>query len=251
MTRSYSVERTVNGLRWPAMTLIAVMLASMTLQALDVGGTFPRVREGSAGDDPVFHVSDTARPVAEAAVRLALRPLRLRDAVWAAGSRLASVPDDDERCLAQAVYFEARSEPLAGQLAVAQVVLNRVRSPWWPDSVCAVVFQNERWRHRCQFSFACDGLSDRPREMRAWRIARMVARTALDHGWPDITLHATHYHADYVRPAWQTQMVETARFGRHLFYRDARLAARSVEDFPADNRHHQGRAREAGGDTAS
>lgn len=68
------------------------------------------------------------------------------------------------QCLAQAIYFEARSEPLEGQLAVGQVVMNRVESNAYPDTTCEVVFQNERMRHRCQFSFACDGKSDRPRD---------------------------------------------------------------------------------------
>ncbi len=231
-------ERSLTG--WGAVG--AIVIAAMLVAALSF---FPSIGDGAhaprrlaaAGDGIPGRTSaaatGAAASVGRVALRAAARPPRLRDVILAAGHRLSSSPDPDERCLAQAVYFEARSEPLAGQLAVAQVVLNRVRSPSWPDSVCAVVFQNERWRHRCQFSFACDGRSDRPREGRAWRIARMVARTALDRGWPDITRHATHYHADYVRPRWRARLVETARYGRHLFYRDARFAAASGRSSPS------------------
>lgn len=137
------------------------------------------------------------------------------------------VPDRFEgeaRCLAQAVYFEARSEPLEGQLAVAQVVLNRVESPLWPDGICAVVFQNEHRRHGCQFSFACDGLSDNPKNKRAWRLSKLVAAVALERLWQDMTQAATHYHADYVTPYWKDHMHPTARYGRHQFYLDDRQA---------------------------
>ncbi|GAB4576904.1 MAG: hypothetical protein Tsb008_22010 [Rhodothalassiaceae bacterium] len=131
-----------------------------------------------------------------------------------------AVREDDLTCLAQAVYFEARSEPLEGQIAVAQVVLNRVKSEYWPDSVCAVVFQNEHRRNGCQFSFACDGRSDRPYNMVAWDKARKIARLALQSKLPDITEQATHYHADYVAPDWQNRLEETAIYGRHRFYRE-------------------------------
>ncbi len=227
----------MNGFRMFAAVLVgaALLIAtalrfSLAVRTGDDGP--PGVADGHGSTAPAV-VARAAAPAGRAVRHASVRARPLRDVVLAAGRRLAEVPDADERCLAQAVYFESRSEPLAGQLAVAQVVLNRVRSPAWPDSVCAVVFQNERWRHRCQFSFACDGRSDRPREARAWRIARMVARVALDGDWPDITRHATHYHADYVRPAWQAAMIRTARYGRHLFYRDDRSpsAAREVSRY--------------------
>lgn len=127
---------------------------------------------------------------------------------------------DQQHCLAQAVYFEARSETTRGQLAVAQVVLNRVESRRYPSTICGVVFQNERLRHRCQFSFACDGRSDIPHEARAWETAQRISTIALKHGWRDITDRATHYHADYANPSWRRGMEQTAAFGRHLFYRE-------------------------------
>ncbi len=127
---------------------------------------------------------------------------------------------DQQHCLAQAVYFEARSETIDGQLAVAQVVLNRVESRRYPSTICGVVFQNERLRHRCQFSFACDGRSDTPHEARAWETAQRISTIALKHDWQDITDRATHYHADYANPSWRRSMEQTAAFGRHLFYRE-------------------------------
>ena len=80
----------------------------------------------------------------------------------------AEISEESFQCLAQAVYFEARSEPFEGQVAVAYVILNRVKDRRYPNDICAVVFQNEKRRHLCQFSFACDGLSDNHYEMAAW-----------------------------------------------------------------------------------
>lgn len=126
----------------------------------------------------------------------------------------------ETRCLAQAVYFEARSEPIEGQMAIAQVVLNRVRSVEYPHSICGVVFQGQKHKNNCQFSFACDGISDRPQNSVAWKQATYVAEAALAHQQDDLTLDATHYHAAYVDPAWAATLKPTVRLGRHIFYRD-------------------------------
>jgi len=123
-------------------------------------------------------------------------------------------------CLAQAVYFEARGEPLAGQFAVAEVVLNRVDDPRYPDRICDVVFQNESWKHRCQFSFACDGRSDTPRHTSAWFTAQMVAALAAEDRERVVAGPATHYHATYVSPTWATGLQKTTQLGRHIFYSD-------------------------------
>jgi len=127
--------------------------------------------------------------------------------------------DRQTQCLAQAIYFEARGEPLEGQLAVGQVVMNRVESDAYPDTTCEVVFQNEGLRHRCQFSFACDGKSDRPRDWQAWNTASRVAIIARSASWRDLTRQATHYHASYVSPYWSAKMHQTAEFGLHRFFR--------------------------------
>ena len=125
-----------------------------------------------------------------------------------------------ERCMAQAVYFEARGEPFEGQLAVAHVVLNRVRDERYPNDTCAVVFENETWRHRCQFSFACDGRSDRPRDFSAWVSAIKTARMVSTGQMNDVTQASTHYHADYVAPEWAARFRKTVKIGRHNFYRN-------------------------------
>lgn len=139
---------------------------------------------------------------------------------------LGDVVDTPEgKCLTQAVYFEARSEPLEGQLAVAQVVLNRVKVANYPDSICGVVFQNEHIKNRCQFSFACDGMSDNPYNPESWEIARRVSYIALSGHWDDITKSATHYHAYYVSPGWAARLEETGTFGSHIFYRTSDAAS--------------------------
>ncbi len=142
---------------------------------------------------------------------------------------LATAPADPARaaavtCLAQAVYFEARGEPLAGQFAVAAVVMNRVADRRYPDRVCDVVFQGEHRRHACQFSFACDGLSDRATPGRSWRRALHVAEQSLAGFRPDLTGRATHYHADTVNPDWADALQHTVAIGGHRFYRDGRVA---------------------------
>lgn len=122
-------------------------------------------------------------------------------------------------CLAKAVYFEARGESEVGQLAVAQVVLNRVALPFYPNNICDVVFQNEARRNKCQFSFACDGRSDRPHQQAAWAEAIMLAKKAMHGKRIKSVGEATHYHATYVSPHWVGEMVKQKRIGKHIFYR--------------------------------
>lgn len=132
---------------------------------------------------------------------------------------------DAQRCLAQAIYFEARSEPLAGWGAVADVVINRAFSSRYPASICGVVFQGQYRRHKCQFSFACDGLSDRPKNEILWqRSLRMAGSKLTSLRAGPVTRRATHYHADYVDPYWNRDMVKLAKIGRHIFYTDHRSA---------------------------
>lgn len=121
-------------------------------------------------------------------------------------------------CLAQAVYYEAALEPEKGRRAVAQVVLNRVRHPAYPNSVCGVVYQG--WNQPvCQFSFTCDGTLMRKPRADLWRNARAIARDALaGHEVAEVGT-ATHYHADYVLPYWAYRLGKIAQVGRHIFYR--------------------------------
>jgi spore germination cell wall hydrolase CwlJ-like protein len=125
----------------------------------------------------------------------------------------------EENCLARAVYFESRSESDLGQLAVAKVILNRVKSPDYPKSICGVVYQGSGTRNSCQFSFACDGLPDDVNQPGAWTHAKAIAQRAIS-GDPAIAMmgSATNYHADYVKPKWAKTMRRLARIGRHIFY---------------------------------
>jgi hypothetical protein len=125
-----------------------------------------------------------------------------------------------QKCLAEAIYFEARGESEDGQAAVAQVVLNRVRNPSYPDTICDVVYQNAKMRGRCQFSFACDGRPERIVSQRAWRTAQRIADD-VTHAriWLDDVGDSTHYHANYVRPRWGKRMNKMDRIGAHIFYR--------------------------------
>lgn len=166
------------------------------------------------------HTGTLVASLTAADLAFAAQPARLSDFVGLHVQLPGEGLSDQATCLAQAVYFEARSEPLEGQLAVAQVILNRVDDRRFPNTLCAVVFQNERLRHRCQFSFACDGRSDQPYERRAWNIAQKMAVVAMAGEWQDLSLRATHYHAEYVSPYWQARMHQTTQYGRHKFYRD-------------------------------
>jgi spore germination cell wall hydrolase CwlJ-like protein len=122
-------------------------------------------------------------------------------------------------CLTQAVYFEAGFEPTEGKRAVAQVVLNRLRHPGYPKTVCGVVYQGSQRTTGCQFSFTCDGSLLRPRNAAAWADAQIVARQALDGHVEPAVGTATHYHADYVAPYWAPTLVKLATAGVHIFYR--------------------------------
>jgi spore germination cell wall hydrolase CwlJ-like protein len=128
--------------------------------------------------------------------------------------------DKAEKCLANAVYFESRGESVRGQIAVAQVVLNRTFSGYYPDNVCGVVYQNARRHNACQFTFACDGIPDVVTEPEAWDRAARIAKAMLDGKvWLPEIGKATHYHAYWVRPDWIREMRKLTRIGVHSFYR--------------------------------
>lgn len=125
-------------------------------------------------------------------------------------------------CLAQALYHEARGESVKGQFAVAEVILNRVDSHLWPSTVCNVVHQGTGRRLQCQFTFTCDGHSDRVSEHRAWQRAGKIAQIMLKGGARVLTGGATHYHTRAVNPRWARKFPRTAEIGTHLFYRHPR-----------------------------
>jgi spore germination cell wall hydrolase CwlJ-like protein len=122
------------------------------------------------------------------------------------------------RCMTQAVYYEAGFEPVAGRYAVAQVILNRMRHPAFPKSVCGVIYQGSS-RPGCQFSFACDGSLLRAPSAKAWAEARRVAEDVLSGTVTSAVGMATHYHANYVSPYWAPKLHKITVLGAHIFYR--------------------------------
>lgn len=128
-------------------------------------------------------------------------------------------PEAAAECLALAITYEAGLEPVAGQEAVAQVILNRVRHPAWPDTACGVVWQGSERRTGCQFTFTCDGALQRARSPGAMAAARQVAVRVLAGQSADHVRGATHYHADYVSPYWAPSLIRVRQIATHVFYR--------------------------------
>jgi spore germination cell wall hydrolase CwlJ-like protein len=151
--------------------------------------------------------------------------VRPKVTAWARALKTMFHPNTmSESCLARAVYFEARSESIIGQLAVATVILNRVKASNNFASVCGVVYKGANRLNACQFSFACDGKPDVPDDMDAWNTALNITTLALttDEDVLDqqmqIVAAATHYHADYVDPSWSKSLHRLTKIGRHIFY---------------------------------
>jgi len=140
-------------------------------------------------------------------------------------------------CMALGLYHEARGEPTIGQYAVGATILNRVRSSAYPNNVCDVVFQNEHLRNRCQFSFACDGISDIPRNKNSYikmkRLAKVlltkgIAREAkfMGHAFSASADDMTHYHRYDVYPGWSTGLKKLSQLGAHVFFKSSRVTKR-------------------------
>ncbi len=123
------------------------------------------------------------------------------------------------RCLTEALYFEARGETVKGQFAVAEVILNRVDSPRFPNSVCGVINQGTGRKFACQFTYTCDGRPENVAEPAAWDQVGKVARVMLAGADRPLTKGATYYHTTAVSPRWARSFSRTARYGVHLFYR--------------------------------
>lgn len=121
-------------------------------------------------------------------------------------------------CLALTIYFEARGEPDEGKLAVGHVVMNRASHPRFPEEVCGVVRQGGDARYRCQFTWWCDGRSDRPSEWGAWERAKALAQSVFWQASDDPTQGALWYHADNVVPPWRDKLNLGPKIGRHIFY---------------------------------
>lgn len=126
----------------------------------------------------------------------------------------------EQWCLSTGIYFEARGESYRGQVAVAQVIMNRTKHRQYPSTICGVVFQNSTWRNRCQFSFACDGIPERINNQTAWAVAEEITQKVTS-GQLYLTEvnTATHYHANYVYPHWAPRLTRLTKIGLHIFYR--------------------------------
>lgn len=152
--------------------------------------------------------------------------------------QFAAAPDAvrarEVQCLAQAIVYEAGREPIEGRQAVAQVIMNRLRAPAYPKTVCGVVYQGSTRRTGCQFTFTCDGSLSRPMPEARFAEAALVAQDAIDGRLPDRVGGATHYHAHYVNPYWAPSLDRVARIGAHIFY-NARSGARPVSAASGDS----------------
>ena len=141
----------------------------------------------------------------------------------------ASDENGDIFCMAKNIYFEAGNQPVAGKVAVSLVVLNRVNHLSYPDNVCDVVYQaqmRENWkgnlvpvRHKCQFSWFCDGKSDEPVDSATWMFSLATASSVMNGDYKDFTDGATHYHADSVHPYWADDLNQTVIINNHIFYK--------------------------------
>lgn len=141
------------------------------------------------------------------------------DRDWLLARPASARADADFRCLKEAIYHEARGETVYGQFAVAEVILNRVDSPSYPNSVCGVVHQNAHMRNACQFSYACNGRSRALVEPRARALAARIADLMISGAERELTDGATHFHATWVNPSWSRMYQRTAQIGVHVFYR--------------------------------
>lgn len=196
----------------------------------------PKARPASIAPDTALHLSTSGSVVAPAVMDLGLAPsdsLRpkarpatiLRRNVQYSRSWLRSIEPRElnaqEACLATAIYHEARGEEIMGQFAVAEVILNRVASRKYPNTICSVVYQGVREGRigGCQFSFACDGRSEAMPNRNAARLARRIAQVMADGGHRGLTDGALYFHTTAVRPSWSQRFTQTTRIGAHLFYR--------------------------------
>ena len=151
-----------------------------------------------------------------------------RPSEWTS-SKLLSLPvpksNKQMSCLAEALYFEARGEPIKGQLAVGEVILNRVEDTRYPSSICKVINQGTGRRFACQFTYTCDGKLETVQERQPYEMALKIAKILMTTHDRKLTRGSTHYHSNYVNPRWSKRFERIAKFGRHIFYRQPMLVS--------------------------
>ncbi len=211
----------------------ALVGVTLTCSAAQAGVQHYELMFGGYSEKPVYRTENWVRPQSPRQMNTSQKGLRELEAGLFKRDRL----ERQHGCLAAALYFEARGEDRMGQIAVGQVILNRVRARAYPDTICKVVWQNAHRMNACQFSFTCDGKPDRPKNRELWDDIKILAaemlslptatrypmgkppQTNLDHR----TRWATHYHATYVTPGWSNKLERTRKIGRHVFYISGRI----------------------------
>ncbi|MEM9233284.1 MAG: cell wall hydrolase [Pseudomonadota bacterium] len=186
----------------------------------------PTAAEREASD-PFLMLADLgidADPIREAVDLLDLDTASLEVAVIADPIEDQVVPAASKRCLAQAIYYEARNQSTAGQMAIADVILNRVDNRFYPDNICDVVYQGSQRVTGCQFTFTCDGSMTKPVDVAAMKDAQVLADAVLSGLRVELSRGALNYHADYVDPYWAGSLHKTAVVDDHLFYTPVRYA---------------------------
>src|ERR1700722_1134096 len=213
--------------------------ASLFFGSASLGGTAENIERWQPGEEPMIVMPDPDMKVMASLPAAADEPSKIDsgESIAAKGevnadNQHAKTPAErlglfdekarakSEKCLAEAVYFEARGEAVRGQIAVAQVVMNRTFSGYYPNTVCGVVYQNKYHHMACQFTFACDNIADVVREPDMWDRAKKIAKAMLDGQlWLPEVDKSTHYHAYWVHPSWVAEMKKMYKFGVHTFYR--------------------------------
>jgi spore germination cell wall hydrolase CwlJ-like protein len=183
-----------------------------------------RTKDGlkARGGASLFESADARAMLVQAVLR---GPTELTEAPR---RQAPAINQREHNCLAQTIYYEARGETQRGQVAVAEVVMNRVRSPYYPNTVCNVVYQGSERATGCQFTFTCDGSLDQRPRGRGWEQAQRVATAVMMGYTRPVTQRATHYHTQAVNPVWNSGLVETTTIGTHIFYRFPTGSERAV-----------------------
>jgi spore germination cell wall hydrolase CwlJ-like protein len=211
------------GCRALPRTVFGLLMVTFCAVLAGQGNAEVRIQQGlvralSAEREAMRLVEVSATSTERPAAAEPVADLRYDD-TWLMSRPEPTLRNPQFQCLKEAIYHEARGEPIHGQFAVAEVILNRVDSPGYPNSVCGVVRQNAHMRNACQFSFVCNGRSLAMTEARAREIAARIADLMLAGSERELTDGATHFHATWVRPSWSQRLVRTAQIGVHVFYR--------------------------------
>lgn len=209
-----------NGLRALKCGVAAALIAALpvTAGANTTAKALAKIEERGLGSAAADRIKALATPPVQASSGGSNASDIVFTSNWLAGQPKAT-GSSEFKCLAEALYFEARGETVRGQFAVAEVIRNRVKSKRFPNSYCGVINQGTGRKYQCQFTYTCDGRPEVVSEPAAYARVAKVARAAIDGKSPDITDGATFYHTTAVRPSWSRKFTRTARFGVHLFYR--------------------------------